>query len=131
MRHRKGLAIALLTSAALAVPTAADAASTAPAAASLTPVVQTAPSADAVTIEILLRVAPQQSSGGGVTPDVVVPGSCETAFRCASRTGTGTGTGQGHVDYGVESLTTPAVDVGGHVGMINQDNQGAAYQSWG
>ncbi len=86
-----------------------------------------APPADTVTVEIPMQVVPKQSSNGGVTPNVVIPGNCGTAFLYASRTGTG----QAHVDFGFEYLTTPAVYVSGHVGMINLDNQGTAYQSWG
>lgn len=86
-----------------------------------------APPADTVTVEIPMQVVPKQSSDGAVTPNVVIPGNCGTAFLYASRTGTG----QAHVDFGFEYLTTPAVYVSGHVGMINLDNQGTAYQSWG
>ncbi|HEY3546504.1 MAG TPA: hypothetical protein VGK17_10475 [Propionicimonas sp.] len=128
MMYRKSLAIALLTIAALAVPTAANAVSTPPAGASPARVAETAaPSADTVTIEIPMQVVPTKSSNGGVTPNIVIPGDCGTAFLYTSRTGTG----QAHIDFGFANLTTPAVYVSGHVGMVNLDNAGTAYQSWG
>ena len=71
-------------------------------------------------------VAVAKPNARGVTPNLVIPGDCGTAFLYLSRITTG----EAHVDYGFDNLSSRSIFVNANLGMINRDGPGTAYDNY-
>lgn len=71
-------------------------------------------------------VAVAKPNAQGVTPNLVIPGDCGTAFLYLSRVDTG----EAHVDYGFDNLANRSIFVNASLGMITLDGPGTAYDSY-
>ncbi|WP_205787481.1 hypothetical protein [Specibacter cremeus] len=82
------------------------------------------PTTDA-PIAIPMVAVPHASTTTGAKPNIVIPGSCGTAFLYPSNGGNHV-----HYDFGFEYLNNGPFYVNAHVGATNEDNGEAAVNSF-